>query len=74
MDKVKGVLEVGRNEVHEVVINHPDLEPDENGVGHIIFSPTQARNLAFCLVKQAYYAEAEARGMIVIEKEGAVRT
>jgi hypothetical protein len=35
------------------VINHPDLKPDENGVGHIVFSPNQARNLANLLTKNA---------------------
>lgn len=52
-DKVKGVLEVGVNEAHEVVINYPDLEPDENGVGHIVFSPAQARHLAMILLAKA---------------------
>jgi hypothetical protein len=56
-DKIKGVLEVGHNDTHEVVINHPDLEPDENGVGHIVFSPQQARNLAALLMKHADEAE-----------------
>lgn len=45
-DKITGTLEVGTNDHGEVVINHPDLQPDENGVGHIVFSPDQARNLA----------------------------
>lgn len=49
MDKVAGVLEVGHNERGEIVINHPDLHPDENGVGHIVFSREQARNLAHLL-------------------------
>lgn len=58
-DKIEGFLEVGRNEQGEVVINHPDLKPDENGVGHIVFSVNQARNLARLLEKQASEAEAE---------------
>ena len=45
-------LEVG-NDGKEVIINHPDLQPDENGVGHITFSPEQARNLARLLNKHA---------------------
>lgn len=45
-------LEVG-NDGKEVIINHPDLQPDENGVGHITFSPEQARNLARLLTKHA---------------------
>lgn len=31
-DKVTGTLEVGINERGEVVVNHPGLEADENGV------------------------------------------
>lgn len=53
MDKIEGYLEVGANEQGEVVINHPDLKPDENGVGHIVFSKNQARNLAKLLTKHA---------------------
>jgi hypothetical protein len=53
-----GVLEVGVNpDTHEVVINHPDLQPDANGVGHIIFSPAQALALAATLMKQAAAAQ-----------------
>lgn len=63
MEKVEGILEVGRtDDTHEVVINHPDLKADANGVGHIVFSPRQARHLANILIKQASYAEAEAKG------------
>lgn len=36
-----------------VVINHPDLEPDAEGCGHIVFSPDQARNLAGLLFRKA---------------------
>jgi len=53
-----GVLEVGRNGF-EIVINHPDLKPDENGVGHIVFSPRQARHLANLLMKHAAEAMQE---------------
>lgn len=56
-DKVEGFLEVGCNEKDEIVVNHPDLKPDENGVGHIVFSPNQARNLAQLLLKNAEKAE-----------------
>ena len=56
MDKIGGFLEVGTDK-GEVVVNHPDLKPDENGVGHIVFSPDQARNLASLLQKQAQIAE-----------------
>ena len=37
----------------EIVVNHPDLTPDENGVGHIVFSPRQARHFAHLLLKHA---------------------
>ena len=47
-----GCLEVGRIRF-EVVINYSDLTPDRNGVGHIVFSPRQARNLARLLLKHA---------------------
>jgi hypothetical protein len=32
-----GVLEVGSHN-GEVIVNHPDLKPDHNRVGHIVFS------------------------------------
>lgn len=60
MDKITGILEVGTNDQGEVVINHPDLKPDENGVGHIVFSPRQARNLAELLTKHAGRIEFDA--------------
>jgi len=53
----ENTLEVGVNKDCEVVINHPDLKPDENGVGHIVFTPAQARNLARILNKQARLAD-----------------
>lgn len=56
-DKVEGFLEVGCNEQNEIVINHPDLKPDKNGVGHIVFSINQARNLAVTLLKKVSEAE-----------------
>jgi hypothetical protein len=55
----KNTLEVGTNGNGEVVVNHPDLQPDENGVGHIVFSPHQARNLAYLLREKAVSAEVE---------------
>jgi len=36
-----------------VVINHPDLKPDADGVGHIVFSPDQAVRLALLLWNKA---------------------
>lgn len=63
VDKIEVFLEVWRTvDTHEVVINHPALKLDENGVGQIVFSPRQARNLANLLVKHASWAESEARG------------
>lgn len=56
-----GFLEVGRNERFEVVVNHPDLRPDERGVGHIVFSPRQARHFAQLLMKHAAEAVTEYR-------------
>lgn len=60
MDKIGGYLEVGHKD-GEVIINHPDLKPDENGVGHIVFSPNQARNLARLLEEHAACAERDAK-------------
>jgi hypothetical protein len=49
-----GALMVGVSEdSREVIINHPDLEADANGVGHICFTPAQARNLARLLLAKA---------------------
>jgi hypothetical protein len=58
-DVAQGVLEVGTNGKGEVVINHPDLQPDENGVGHIVFSVEQARNLANLLMSKSADAAVE---------------
>jgi hypothetical protein len=55
--KSSGFLWVGVNDNQEVVINHPDIQPDKDGAGYIVFSPAQARNLAALLVKQAKIAE-----------------
>ena len=57
--KQMSILEVGLNDRNEVVINHPDLQPDENGVGHIIFTPEQARQLARLLFLKADAADLE---------------
>lgn len=56
---MSGILEVGTNGRGEVIITHPDLHPDANGVGHIVFSPTQARVLARILNKKAREADYE---------------
>jgi hypothetical protein len=60
-DVVDGVLEVGRDDNFQIVVNHPDLKPDENGVGHIVFSPRQARKFANLLMKHATVALLEWR-------------
>lgn len=60
-DKVTGYLEVGLNDNDEIVINHPDLQPDEKGVGHIVFSPNQAEHLAHLLSTKAREAAANMR-------------
>lgn len=45
-----GTLEVGNNGC-EIIVNHPDLKPDANGVGHIVFSADQAEDFALWLLK-----------------------
>lgn len=53
-----GFLEVGHiEETCEVVIRHPDLAPDEDGVGHIVFSIEEAMNLSSVLVQAAMHCE-----------------
>lgn len=50
----RGCLEVCTTpDGREVVVNHPDLQPDNNGCGHIVFSPAQARAFAATLIKHA---------------------
>lgn len=53
-DKVAGYLEVGVNTQGEVILN---LDKDRNGIGHIIFSPNQARAFAEVLISNAASAE-----------------
>lgn len=48
-----GYLEVGETNDGFVVVNHPALDVDEYGCGHILFSPAQARRLAALLIKKA---------------------
>jgi len=67
-NKTGGILEVGTLD-GEVVVNHPDLQPDANGVGHIVFSPDQARNLGYLLIRKAEEAEQEARQKYWKERE-----
>jgi hypothetical protein len=56
---MSGYLEVGTNGKGEVVIVHPDIDPDKDGVGHIVFSPGEALDLADTLRRKAKEAYAE---------------
>jgi hypothetical protein len=62
-------LEVGTNGNGEVVINHSDLYPDENGVGHIVFSVAQAQHLASILQKKAGDAAQELQTLRMAQAE-----
>ncbi len=42
----------------DVVVNHPNIQPDADGAGYIVFSPRQARALAELLLKHAEQIEA----------------
>lgn len=54
----ENVLEIGLTENgYDVVVNHPKLITDDNGYGHIIFSPAQAREFAKLLIKKADLAD-----------------
>jgi len=52
-------LQVGTNGRGEIVVNHPDIQPDKNGAGYIIFSPLQARRFAKLLLAKAKEADRE---------------
>lgn len=54
-----GFLLVGTDGKGEVVLNHPDLERDAQGVAHLTFSPDQARNLGQLLINKAAEADRE---------------
>jgi len=56
LDKIEGYLEIGTTGLGAVVMN---LDKDRNGVGHIIFSPRQAKNLGNLLIRKAKTAENE---------------
>lgn len=58
-----GVLEVGTNDKHEVVINLP-----RDMTGHIVFSVEQARALSVTLMAQARAAELAARESAELER------
>lgn len=48
-------LEVGITpDGREVIVNHPEMEPNPSGSGgHIVFSPQQARDFAALMVQKA---------------------
>lgn len=53
-----GFLEVGLTaDGHHVILNHPEIDTDEDGCGHILFSPSQARDLARLLLECADEAD-----------------
>jgi hypothetical protein len=54
-----GFLEVGTDGRGYVVVNHPDLKPDADCVGHIVFSPNEARAFALLMLKKADVAIVE---------------
>lgn len=56
-DKIEGFLEVGLNDKAEIVVNHPDLKTDADGVGHIVFSARQAHHLGNLLLHHARQSE-----------------
>jgi hypothetical protein len=61
MERVGGIVEVWRtDDTHEVVINHPALKLDSNGMGKIVLPPRSARHLAHLLIEHAADAEFEA--------------
>jgi hypothetical protein len=63
-------LEVGlTDDSQNIVINHPDLQPDEHGVGHIVFSVAQARSLIVVLQQKIGQAIA-AQGFELRSVEG----
>jgi hypothetical protein len=65
MDKVARLLEIDRtDDTHEVVVTHPVLKPDANGLVHIALDPRYARYLANLLIEYATYAEAENVGLL----------
>jgi hypothetical protein len=67
----EGYLEVGCNDQFEIIVNHPDLKPDADGVGHIVFSPDQARHLAHLLLKHAAQAELDKHRSVGVSRRKA---
>ena len=65
MDRVAGFLEIDRTgDTHEIVITHPLLKPDANGLVRVVLQPRHARHLANLLIENATYAEAEAVSLV----------
>lgn len=62
-DNGSGVLQIGTNSAHEVVLNLP-----RDMTGHIVFSPEQARGLADTLTRKAAEAESERRAKLEAER------
>ena len=59
-EKDGGTLEIGTNGKGEVVINHPDIDPDKDGVGHMVFSlPVRRGDWPMFLTKKAELADKE---------------
>lgn len=56
-----GHLEVGTSGRGEVVVNHPMFQLDARGVGHVVFSPDQARVFAALLIKHSATAAQEVK-------------
>lgn len=67
-----GHLEVGLNDDNEIVIVHPDIESDKDGVGHIVFSIEQAESLSGILQKKILEAKGLPDPMVPTEP-GAAR-
>lgn len=63
VETVGGQLEVAHTtDTHKVIVNLPNLHPDENGLAHMVFSPRQARSFANLLIGHAECAEVHALG------------
>jgi len=71
-DIIGGFLEVGLDEKCQVVVNHPDLKPDKDGVGHIVFSIEQARNFGYLMLRKADEAQHEENKKLWRDREKVV--
>ncbi len=50
--------------------DHPDLKPDADGVGHIVFSADQARSFANLLLKRAAESEDLEMERLIVARQG----